>query len=1094
MSDRFSPLPLPVLLKLTLAEIRLKRFMGIPDNLFFIPDPSDPFRMERYGKILETPVGVAAGPHSQLALNIVAAWLCGARYIELKTIQTLDELNVSKPCIDMQDEGYNCEWSQELKVEQSFREYLNAWILIHILHKELGFVGTPGVIFNMSVGYNLEGIQKENVQEFLKKMQNCTEELNKAKNTIRDIYPAIDELQIPSCISDSVTLSTMHGCPPEEISGIGHYLIEEKKLHTTIKLNPTLVGAELLRHLLNEIGGFSAEVPDSAFGHDLKYDDALKILQSLKAVSSANQLLFSVKLTNTLESLNRKGVFDKKEEMVYMSGRALHPISITLARKLQNDFQGMLDISFSAGADCFNIAPVLACGLKPVTVCSDLLKPGGYGRLWQYIDHLRREFSAAEVNSINDYIHVVSGGNEKSVEEAALLNLNNYADKVRENPAYKKSGITEPDIKTERTLEFFDCIHAPCVDTCPANQDIPGYMYHISKADPAAAFKTIFETNPFPSVTGMVCDHLCQLKCTRINYDEELRIREIKRYVAENENPANDEKPATPCGKKAAIIGAGPAGLSCAWFLRKAGFEVHVFEEKSFPGGMVSAAIPAFRLTGEAIDRDVRRILDSGVILHDNYKVDQENFETIRTTHDILFLAAGAQQSVKIDIEGFGSEGVIDPLDFLFDAKKDPKPLKGKNVVIIGGGNTAMDAARAAYRLVGHEGNVTLIYRRTIREMPADKGEIKAVQEEGIRIIELTNPERVITTDGKVSSLVSSRNVLAMAGKDGRPIPVKVPDSEFEIFCDTIIPAIGQKLSIGFAMPEQLKTTGKGYKTTIDGLYIGGDALRGASTAINAIADGRKAAEEIIADLSLENRKNRRKPEKEIDFPELMKRKSIRQYGVSPAETPLDDRMNFSLVMDSLSGEQAVEEASRCLQCDEICNVCVTVCPNLANFSYRIDPATYHLQKAVRREDGTIGFEPDRTFAVEQSWQILNIRDLCNECGNCTTFCPSSGKPFKDKPGLCLSVPTLNAEGEGYFLSRLPDRDVLIFKQKEGIKTLTLADGKYLYETENVKAAISPEDFTLLKVDFLTPCTKESYFTTAAEMSIVMKGAMQLPV
>jgi putative selenate reductase len=289
--------------------------MGIPASLFFVPDPADPFRMKRYGKTMETPVGVAAGPHSQLAMNIVAAWLCGARYIELKTIQTLDDLHVSKPCIDMQDEGYNCEWSQELRLDQSFTEYLNAWILIHLLHKELGFKGADGTIFNMSVGYDLEGILKPNVQDFLSRMQDCSKELEAAKTAVRMIYPAISEINIPSCISDSITLSTMHGCPPQEISRIGQYLIGEKNLHTTIKLNPTLLGAEPLRSLLNRNNGFSATVPDLAFEHDLKYPDAVEIIKTLSLASSGKGLQFSIKLTNTLECMNTGKVFDEKEKM-----------------------------------------------------------------------------------------------------------------------------------------------------------------------------------------------------------------------------------------------------------------------------------------------------------------------------------------------------------------------------------------------------------------------------------------------------------------------------------------------------------------------------------------------------------------------------------------------------------------------------------------------------------------------------------------------------------------------------------------------------------------------------------------------------------
>jgi putative selenate reductase len=511
-------------------------------------------------------------------------------------------------------------------------------------------------------------------------------------------------------------------------------------------------------------------------------------------------------------------------------------------------------------------------------------------------------------------------------------------------------------------------------------------------------------------------------------------------------------------------------------------------------GGMVSAAIPSFRLTGEAIDRDINRILRSGVILHHNYTIRTENFNEIRKNHNVVFLAAGAQQSVKLDIEGIASEGVIDSLDFLFDVRDNLNPLSGRNILIIGGGNTAMDSARTAYRLVGKEGIVTIIYRRSVKEMPADKGEIEAVLKEGIRIMELTNPERISTTHGRVSSLVCSRNILALKDKNGRPAPIKIPGSEFEIRCDTIIPAIGQKLAIDFAVSEDLKTSEGKYKTSIENLYIGGDSLRGASTAINAIADGRKAAAEILADFSLSSPETGKSLKKNIDYPELLHRKAVREFGISPGETPLTDRRNFNLVMGALSQEEAKKEASRCLYCDEICNVCVSVCPNLANFGYRIDPVNYHLQQAIRNEDGSIVFEPDRMFNVDQPWQILNLRDMCNECGNCTTFCPSSGKPFADKPGLCLSIPSLNAEGEGYYLSRLPGRDILIYKQKESIKTLTLADNMYLYETEHVKAFIEPSDFRLVKVEFLTPCTKEYHFSFASEMSIVMKGALQLAI
>ncbi|MBU0464049.1 MAG: putative selenate reductase subunit YgfK, partial [Proteobacteria bacterium] len=279
MSDRFTCLSLEKLLSWIKREEKTNKIFGIPRSLFFQPSESDIFRINQYGRVLETPVGVAAGPHTQLSQNIVSSWLTGARYIELKTIQVLDELEVTKPCINMEDEGYNCEWSQELKLEQSLNEYVNAFIAIYILKKRLlpgplqsGRENNPGFIFNMSVGYNLEGILSPTVQKFLDSMANARIIIDEKLKIAKTIFPEAADLDIPSTISDNVTISTMHGCPPDEIEKIGRYFVEEKKLNTTIKLNPTLLGQVELRDILNNRLGFDTVVPDIAFEHDLKYD------------------------------------------------------------------------------------------------------------------------------------------------------------------------------------------------------------------------------------------------------------------------------------------------------------------------------------------------------------------------------------------------------------------------------------------------------------------------------------------------------------------------------------------------------------------------------------------------------------------------------------------------------------------------------------------------------------------------------------------------------------------------------------------------------------------------------------------------------
>ncbi|MDH3336280.1 MAG: putative selenate reductase subunit YgfK, partial [Gammaproteobacteria bacterium] len=218
MSELFQPIATEQLFSWVFAELETRNSVfGIPRQLFFVPHADAAYRTSTYGNPLETPFGPAAGPHSQMAQNIVAAWLCGARYIELKTVQTLDVLDVSKPCIDMQDEGYNVEWSQELKVHQSFDEYLRAWVLIHALHHKLGFPNdSPGVVFNISVGYNFDGIQQPNMQWFLDQMHDCSDYKQAMLDQLARYFPQVRDLPIPDRLSDNVTLSTMHGCPPDE--------------------------------------------------------------------------------------------------------------------------------------------------------------------------------------------------------------------------------------------------------------------------------------------------------------------------------------------------------------------------------------------------------------------------------------------------------------------------------------------------------------------------------------------------------------------------------------------------------------------------------------------------------------------------------------------------------------------------------------------------------------------------------------------------------------------------------------------------------------------------------------------------------------
>jgi putative selenate reductase len=353
----------------------------------------------------------------------------------------------------------------------------------------------------------------------------------------------------------------MHGCPPDEIEKIGKYLIEERKLHTAIKLNPTLLGPLKLRQILNtELNFDDITVPDEAFEHDLKYDDANALIKNLQTLATQNNVEFGLKLTNTLEVLNTRQILPKQEAVTYLSGRALHPISINLAAQLQTDFTGQLDISFSAGADAFNVSNILECNIKPVTTCTDVLKPGGYGRLTQYLENIRTEFHSTGAQNIDEYITAHSC--KTDIVQSGLHNLQKYAEEIIQNPAYQNRYSGFDSIKTKRELSHFDCIKAPCIGNCATDQDIPEYIYYTAKGDFDKAFEVIMQTNPLPGITGAVCDQLCTLKCTRSNYDNSLLIRDIKRFAAEFGSQNYSANKITRNNIKIAIIGGGPAGLS----------------------------------------------------------------------------------------------------------------------------------------------------------------------------------------------------------------------------------------------------------------------------------------------------------------------------------------------------------------------------------------------------------------------------------------------------------------------------------------------------------------------------------------------------
>ncbi len=1049
MSDRMNPLSLEHLLKIVLNEYDQKgSIFGISKHAFFDPSKHPELRMKRYGQLLESPFGVAAGPQTQLSQNIIASWLTGSRYIELKTIQTLDELEVSKPCIDMEDQGFNCEWSQELKLHESFKEYLNAWIVVHILKHKLGFnngTNELGCIFNMSCGYNLEGILEENVQTFLKKMRNCEEELKEALEIARKIYPEVDKLNIPAQITNNITLSTMHGCPPDEIEKIAMYLLEEQKLHTAVKLNPTLNGPEDLRGILNDKLGFhDVTIPDIAFGHDLKYPDGVKLLSNLQKRAEELGLDFGIKLTNTLESENNKDNFDKVNEMMYMSGRPLHALAINLANKLQKEFNGELDITFSSGADAFNVMHVLGCDIKPITVSSDLLKPGGYERMAQYMTTTSAHMKMLGAKNLDELVYKTAGtsaqggfitklfGTGTPRNEVRMKNISNYLPKILADKRYHRDAYPWNLIKTDRVLGKFDCIQAPCNDTCPTHQDIPTYMHLVGEGKANEALEVIRQTNPFPNSTGVACDHKCEDKCSRLNYDDTLKIRDIKRYAAMKEQSVETLSPKRSLDKKVAIIGGGPAGLSAAFYLAYEGFKVEVFEAKSLLGGMLTHALPNFRTSKGVVEKDIERIKSLGVTIHENTPVDTQKFAEIKEAFDYHFLAIGAQKSKALGIEGEDAENVIGHLSFLENVKLNKLTSLPKRVVVIGGGNSAIDCVRTAKRLVPEGGEAILLYRRTVAEMPANREEIEELLEEKIKVMELSAPNKVVVKDGKVAGLECYKMELGAPDESGRRRPQKVEGSEFTLDIDYIVKAIGQDIDVNF-IKEIVPVTNKG---TVDSpsllvkenILSGGDVYRGPSSIIQGVADGKNAAFQIMQKEGVEV-PNFSRVNKGLSVEEIKKKRIERIYGKALPKTCENCRNDFTQVVQTFTDEQAKKEASRCLMCDELCDVCVTVCPNRANIGYEITTVDYMISD-VTVSGGQVSEGDKSRFAIGQERQTLNIGDFCNECGNCRAFCPSSGRPYMDKPKLYIT-------------------DEFFAPESDNAYKYSLVDGKHVMEYKN---------------------------------------------
>lgn len=947
-----------------------------------------------FGDCLEVPCGPAAGPHTQLAQNIIAAYVAGGRFFELKTVQTLDgeDLPVAKPCIYVPDEGYNVEWSTELTVQDALDEYIKAWFALKLLSKELELGDPNGFIFNMSVGYDFEGITSPKIDYFIESLKDahltpiwetCTQWALGHLSQFEHVDAAYVH-GISPYVSQSITLSTLHGCPPQTIEQIATYLLTKKNLHTYIKCNPTLLGYDFTRGTLDQLGYDDLVFDAHHFQNDLQFEDAVPMIQRLLDVAQVEHLTFGVKLTNTFPvTILAK---ELPGEEMYMSGPALFPLSLTVASRLARAFDGKLNISYSGGADAFNCAKLLECGIYPITLATTLLKPGGYNRLVQLAQTL---LSASPPPTIID-----------------TLMLEQLATEACTSIHYVKSQVSRQVHKLQKPVPLTSCFTPPCQNICPIAQDIPKYIRLVGEGKFLEALQAITDKNPLPFTTGTLCNHTCTQVCRRNFYEAPLDIRGLKLRAAQegfDELMCTIDAPSTLKASKVAIIGSGPAGLATAYFLARGGLKVMVYEKRKSLGGIVRYAIPEFRMPKDDLNKDIRLITSYGV----GFTLGQEitSFDSLRQQgYDYIVTAIGATIPSILPLE----EGTpLHVLDFLESFKSHPNQVNlGKHVVIIGGGNTAMDAARAATRVSGVE-TVSIVYRRTKRYMPADAEEIELTLKENVRIKELLSP--LTWENGK---LLCEHMILGAPDATGRRSPVST-HTLTSIAADTVISAIGEHKDAHFFKTNGILLDKQGNlqydKNTLEiapNIFVAGDALAGPSTVVLAIQNAQTVANTILQREKLNPTKTTTpiictatpsvsaKTVQPLAFTHTLPNPAKRihsslDHDATPifanriTSTPttssfLSSSKMFSstkTIASSTPKDELImpttltDEPSRCLNCDYHCECCVDVCPNRANV----------------------------TLIVAGEKQILHIDNLCNACGNCTTFCPYTSSPYKDK-------------------------------------------------------------------------------------------------